>query len=160
MKNLKITSLLLLLLSFVACKKDKNADINEMADAGELTFQGQKMAIDNASYKDGNGDGAWIYFYSEARNVTLQIRFSKLADYEIPVGSFTLKKAEPYNPKLNFSGGKVGVSTANSDTVDELSSGTVEIKKNGERYEIIVNGQTAKGEVTVNYRGKLQKQGS
>ena len=48
MKNLKITSMLLLLLSFMACKKDKA--INEVKNIGTITTLGDKMDITEAVY--------------------------------------------------------------------------------------------------------------
>jgi hypothetical protein len=148
-KMLMVMSVLFVLSS---CKKDQD-NVNEgSGKMGTFTYQSKSMDIKTADYRSGNGDGAWIYLMTKDFN-TLQIRFSGLADYVIPIGSFTLKATMPYDPAKNFRGGQVIVDNVG----DEMTSGTVVVKKSGDKYTITVNATTAKGPLTGDFEGAIEK---
>jgi hypothetical protein len=161
MKTLKNYVLVLLVSTTLAivtsCKKDKQNP--DLPNTGTITHQNIKANITSATYRNGD-NGTWVYFNAEEAKYTVQVRFANVGEGIIPLGTFTLKQAPPYDPKINFSGGKLGISTANSDIVEEFTSGTVGLEKNGDRYKISVNVMTAKGAVVCEYDGVLIKQGS
>jgi hypothetical protein len=154
LKNNISKALLVLSVLFVlsSCKKDKDTNKDDSAKVGTFSYQSKTMDIKFADYRGGDGDGAWIYFMTSDYNA-LFIRFSNLGDYVIPEGTFTLKNTNPYNAALNFRGGQVLVNNVG----DEMTSGTVVIKKTGDSYKITINANTAKGPVTGNFDGTLKK---
>lgn len=161
MKNLKNSVIVLLVATtlaiFTSCKKDKQNP--DLPNTGSITHQNKKMTITSATYRDGD-NGTWVYFNAEEAKYTVQVRFANVGEGVIPLGTFTLKQAPPYDPKINFSGGKLGISTTNNDVIEEFTSGTVGLEKSGDRYKISVNVMTAKGVVICEYDGVLIKQGS
>lgn len=156
MKNIKINFLKILValcvtIALGSCKKENNGQ-GKNATAGTFTFQGASMNIADADYRSGNGDGAWLYFGTSDFNY-LQIRFSGLADYEIPVGSFTLKNGNPYNPATNYKGGQVIINNVST----EMTGGTLVVAKNGNVYSISVDATSTKGPIKLNFSGKFKK---
>ena len=155
MKNLKKLSKILLIMSmvlvFASCKKDKDEAENG-ASMGTLEYQGKSLKITTADYREGNGDGAWIYLTTGDFN-TVQIRFKNLGNYVIPTGTFTYKSGLPYSTANNFPGGMISI----SNVVDEINGGTVAISKSGETYTITFNATTAKGTIKGEFKGSLKR---
>lgn len=156
MKKLKINIAkmmiaLCVIIALGSCKKEKNEE-SQNVTTDTFTFLGANMKITDADYRSGNGDGAWLYFGTSDFNF-LQIRFAGLTDYTIPVGTFTFKNVNPYNPATNYKGGQLIINNASS----EMTSGTVVIAKNGNSYTINLDATTAKGPVKLNYSGLLKK---
>lgn len=136
---------------FASCKKDKD-EADKGATSGAFEYQGKTLKISTADYREGNGDGAWIYLGTADFNY-IQIRFKNLGNYVIPTGSFTYKSGLPYSTATNFPGGQAIV----SNMADEMNGGTVAIAKSGDTYTITVNATTAKGTIKGEYKGTLQK---
>lgn len=155
MKNLKNLSKILMIMSVLlvltSCKKDKD-EADHGATAGAFEYQGKSLKISTADYREGNGDGAWIYLMTADFN-TVQIRFKNLGNYVIPTGTFTYKSGLPYSTANNFPGGQIIV----SNVADEINGGTVAIAKSGDTYTITVNATTAKGTIKGEYKGTLKK---
>jgi len=131
MKNLKMLSVSFLLLTtvltFSSCKKDKDTK-NDPGSSNSFTYQGKTIVVGDADYRQGNGDGAWIYFTSKDFTGVVQVRFKGLANYAIPTGSFSYKSKasiNPYDPAKNFEGGQVGI----DNVYDEFNGGTVKIAR-------------------------------
>lgn len=157
MKNLKQLSLTLLVLTitFSSCKKDKDAE-NEPNLSNSFAYQGKTIVVGDADYREGNGDGAWIYFTSKDYTGIVQIRFKGLANYAIPIGSFSYKSKasiNPYDPAKNFEGGQVGIDNVN----EEFNGGTVKIAKDGEQYTIDLDITTKNGSLKGQFKGTLKK---
>lgn len=154
MKNLTNIPKLLIAVSFIfilgSCKKDKSTD--KEGTSGTFEYQGKSYNISDADYREGNGDGAWIYLGSKEFNF-VQIRTKNLGNYVIPTGTFTYKSGLPYDPAKNFAGGFADISNVS----DEINGGTVVISKDGEKYTISVNSTTAKGTLKANFTGTLKK---
>jgi len=154
MKNLRNISRTLFALGFflilVSCKKDKNTE--KESTSGAFEYQGKSYDISDADYREGNGDGAWIYLGSKEFNF-VQIRTKSLGNYVIPTGTFTYKSGAPYDPAKNFAGGFADISNVS----DEINGGTVVISKDGEKYTISVNASTAKGPLKASFTGILKK---
>ncbi|UIR55638.1 hypothetical protein LZQ00_15375 [Sphingobacterium sp. SRCM116780] len=156
MKNLKnnfakILIIMSVFFVFSSCKKDND---NNQSDtkSGSFTYQGKTMDIKTADYRGGDGDGAWLYFMTGDYHA-LQIRFSGLGDYVIPIGTFTFKNGSGYNPTTNFKGGAVTINNVG----DEINGGTVVIEKEGDKYKIRINTTTEKGPLSGNFEGTLEK---
>jgi len=161
MKNLKNYVMILIVSTslslLTSCKKDKQSP--NLPNTGSIVYQNKKMDITSAISQNGD-NGTWVYFNAEEAKCTVQVRFANVGEGIIPSGTFTLKQGQPYDPKINFSGGKLGISIANNDIVEEFSSGAVSVEKNSNRYKISVNVMTAKGAVICEYDGVLDKKGS
>nr|WP_162988904.1 hypothetical protein [Pedobacter schmidteae] len=159
MKTLKkcFATLLLLMIAgtISSCKKDKQ-DEKTGESAGSFTYQGSTVKIGTGDYREGNGDGAWIYLTSEDFTDIVQVRFKGLANYGIPTGSFTYKSnggINPYDPAKNFSGGQVGM----DNVYDEFNGGTVKINKDGGQYLIDLDVTTKNGSLKGQFKGTLKK---
>lgn len=154
MKHLTNIPKLLIAFSFLfilgSCKKDKNTE--KAGTSGTFEYQGKSYDISDADYREGNGDGAWIYLGSKEFNF-VQIRTKNLGNYVIPIGTFTYKSGLPYDPAKNFAGGFAYISNVS----DEINGGTVAISKEGEGYTISVNATTAKGPLKASFTGTLKK---
>ncbi|MET4081887.1 hypothetical protein ABIB40_001838 [Pedobacter sp. UYP30] len=136
-----------------SCKK--NPVNNVAASSGSFTYEDKTMAITDADYRSGNGEGAWICLSSSDFN-TVQIRFGGLADYVIPEGKadyVNLNYAMPILPNNNLKGAQVII----NNVADEFRTGTVTVTKNANNYVITLIGITAKGKVTANFNGELKK---
>ncbi|MDR6786492.1 hypothetical protein [Pedobacter africanus] len=86
----------------------------------------------------------------------IQVRFKGLANYAIPIGSFSYKSngnINPYDPAKNFSGGQVGI----DNVYDEFNGGTVKINKDGEKYVIDLDVTTKNGSLKGQFKGTLKK---
>ncbi|TKC08932.1 hypothetical protein [Pedobacter frigoris] len=159
MKTFKILSILVLLISFMACKKDRA--IVEVKNIGTITTLGEKMDITEAVYTHSSKDNSsLITLFTENQRFALILRFTHVSFNEIPAGSFTLTKVFPNDAKIYFNDGLTFISHANGETADYFTSGNVEIIKNGDRYKITANVMTAKGATTCSYEGTLTIQGS
>lgn len=157
MKNLKQLSFacLMIVISLSSCKKDKQ-DEKTGESPGSFAYQGNTVKIGTGDYREGNGDGAWIYLTSEDFTDIVQIRFKGLANYAIPIGSFSYKSNGsiiPYDPAKNFSGGQVGI----DNVYDEFNGGTVKINKDGAQYIIDLDVTTKKGSLKGQFKGTLKK---
>lgn len=159
MKTLKIIAMLVLLISFTACKKDR--PIVEVKNKGTITTRGQQMDVAEVVYSYSSKDNnSLLTLFTENQRFALILRFSQVSSNEIPVGSFTLTKFFPNDAKIYFNDGLTFISHANGETADYFTSGTVEITKNGDRFKIMANVMTLKGATTCSYEGTLTIQGS
>lgn len=159
MKTLKILPILLLLISFTACKKEKA--LIEVKNIGTVTTLGEKMDITKVVYSHSSKDNnSFISLFTENSRFALILHFTHVGFNEIPVGSFTLTKVFPNDAKIYFNEGLTFISYANGETSDHFTSGNVEITKNGDRYKITANVMTAKGATTCSYQGTLEMQGN
>lgn len=159
MKTLKIVGMLVLLVSFTACKKDRA--INEVKNIGTITTLGEKMDITEVVYShSAKENNSFISLFTANRQFALILRFTHVSSNEIPVGSFTLTKAFPNDAKIYFNEGLTFISYANGETADHFTSGTIEVTKNGDRFKITADVRTAKGASTCSYDGTLAIQGS
>lgn len=159
MKNLEKLSYVFLLLTMAftitSCKKDKDNG-GESGASNSFSYQGKTITIGDADYRQGNGDGAWIYFTSKDYTGIIQVRFKGLANYAIPTGSFSYKSKgsiTPYDPAKNFEGGQVGIDNVN----EEFNGGTVKISRDGEQYVIDLDVSTKNGSLKGQFKGTLKK---
>lgn len=151
--------MLVLLISFTACKKDRV--IVEVKNKGTITTLGQQMDVTEVVYShSAKDDNSTLTLFTENQRFALILRFSQVSFNEIPVGSFTLTRVFPNDAKIYFNDGLTFISHANDETADHFTSGTIDITKNGDRYKITANVTTAKGATTCNYEGTLAMQGS
>jgi hypothetical protein len=147
MKNLKsITAIVLLLLSFTACKKDKN---DAGASGSNYQYNSKTYAISSANEKHISGD-IFLEFTSGSGGDYLQIAFADVS--ALPQGSLTYHadRFSGYNAGTNFWVSGVGLAGANT----AVTGGTVTITKDGDSYKIDINLTTANGPITGSYSGK------
>jgi len=78
---IKLSFILLVVGAFQACKKGKD-EVDH--DRNSCSYQGKTSKITTADFREGNGDGAWIYLTGEDFTDFVQIRFAKLNNYQIP----------------------------------------------------------------------------
>jgi hypothetical protein len=158
MKTLKIRSTILtilaVLLSFTACKKDDNGAGGGGSNSGSYKFSGTDYPISAALEKHIDGD-IFLEFDSGNTGNYLQINLPKTASLPLGVLSYNPDRfAQGYDPLKNFWSTGVGIGGVNTNA----TGGTINISKNDSGgYKITFNITTAKGTITSEYNGTPTK---
>ncbi|RZL46907.1 MAG: hypothetical protein EOP00_13510 [Pedobacter sp.] len=159
MKTLKTIFAVVLTTTFLftGCKKDKDEvepdnnknnytylDVTTKITSGK-SLVATVVGVNTLSVVlTGEGTSKWIQLYFYIMGT-------------IPTGSFVyLPNIDPrYNPTLHFTGGTINLDIASAH---DLTSGTLNISKDGDNYTISLDGKTSRGSVKATYVGKITPQ--